>query len=93
MSLCKAARAALLAALVAYPSSYAVLSVKGKFVPGCIGTNGVKWYSWMPHGFMRNRGWTALAYVYYPLLYVDLQYIHRHDYPQYRDYPTQDYWD
>jgi len=83
----------ILVVLAVYVGSYAILSLSGKFVPGCVGTGGVKWYYWMPRGFMRNQR-TVLAYLfYYPLHYLDLRYIHSDDKAYRGGYPRQDYWD
>ena len=69
---------ALLIAPSCYVGSYVCLSASGRYEPGVIGSNGVKWYAWAPAGFVkdyRQRGW--LVELYLPLYRADLTYWHR----------------
>ncbi len=93
MAFRRSAPLAILAVLVLYIGSYALLSWNGKFVPGCVGSGGVKWYEWMPAGFMRDQGLTVLPYVYYPLYWLDTRYVHSPEKAYRSTYPRQDYWD
>jgi hypothetical protein len=58
----------IVALLVLYVLSYAVLSLCGRYQPMSIGAAGVKQYAWAPFGFYdADHAWARSAYaVHYP---------------------------
>jgi hypothetical protein len=49
--------------LMAYILAYATLSLSGRYQPGAVGLNGVKWYTWAPYGFyVANHPWKNSKY-------------------------------
>ncbi len=64
--------------LAVYISIYSILSSNGIFRPACIGTNGVKWYSWVPYGFVDDKYSfnEGIATIFTPLWYLDKRFWH-----------------
>ena len=66
--------------LCGYVAVYVALSLNGRYQPAGWGACGVKWYSWAPAGFVRERDshWSGpMMCVFLPLYYVDTHYWHR----------------
>ncbi len=64
--------------LVTYVASYLCLSAKGRYEPMVFGLNHVKWYDWIPHGFMENGEFNRpVAIGYYPLWQLDRRFWHK----------------
>jgi hypothetical protein len=62
-----------------YVLSYSALSVSGRYEPAAWGTNGVKWYSWAPAGFVRSKdlAWRRhTLLMFYPLYRLDTKFWH-----------------
>ena len=67
--------------IIFYVGVYSVLSMNGIFRPGCIGTNGIKWYEWTPYGFV-NENYEynhAMMAIYMPLIQLDCRFWHTDD--------------
>lgn len=81
----------LLLLLAAYCLSYYVMTRNGIYVPGAIGTNGVKWYIWEPAGFARADGrWGSIVpMVYLPLYLIDRKWWHVDDNVFNGEYPVR----
>ena len=72
-----------------YAGSYVGLSAFSRYEPAYIGTNGMKWYEWLPAGFTHQcRPRIGLFYAYLPLYLTDRDLRHRDDYAGTGRYPT-----
>jgi len=80
---CKITITAVVAILMLYVGSYAVLSSQGQYVPGGWGLGWVKWYIWAPRGFtsgpMDVEQDRFLQTIFLPLWFVDMRLIHTSD--------------
>jgi len=76
---------------VAYFFIYLVLSLRGRYEPGAIGLNGVKWYEWVPRGFVTDFRWSVpINVVFYPLYFLDQKYWHSRDKAGNGSYPINE---
>lgn len=80
--------------IIAYLTSYLVLSLMGRYEPEAIGTNGVKWYAWAPKGFVHEFRWNMAMYCsYYPLYVLDRKLWHTREHTDHysaNDVPTEE---
>jgi hypothetical protein len=74
-----------------YIASYVCLSAYGTYEPAIIGTNGVKWYWWIPAGYVEDNSLRrSLFYLYLPLHLADRAVWHRDDDAYSGKYPVHD---
>src|SRR5579864_7370137 len=71
---------------VIYVLIYIILSLAGRYLPSTIENRGGEGYTWVPLGFSTAPrksqfelvDWnTSMLYIFYPLWYVDVGYIHK----------------
>lgn len=69
--------------IMSYVSMYMIFTIRGAYMPGAMGTNGIKWWGWVPAQFTDATGRyrPALFIIYFPLLYLDKQYWHKKVHP------------
>ena len=79
--------------LLVYVLTYAMLSVNGRYVPGAVGTNGVKFYVWEPVGFGDPDGAARAAphLLFLPLFMADVRWWHTYDKAYDGSYPNPHY--
>jgi len=60
-----------------YAGVYVVLSANGRYEPGVLGIDHVKWYSWAPVGFVHDYRWNyPMMRTFLPLYSLDVQVWH-----------------